>query len=292
MLGQQKKKEAVLRVFNIGIIGASKEAFEALSRIFNVTRYRTRSYRAHLISSNATYVESSIDMLILCTTNPRVVEHWTSKIPRGAAVERPLIRVSRKQASDPGEYVITVPVNPSRLLKQLDQYTIRELRFFPEFKIGSEGELPSASAEAGIRLLKSHMSGANKRQGLQRALVVDDSLAVRRQVQIEFELLETEVDLASTAEQALQFANTTAYDIICMDVVMPGMDGYSACKKIKKTALNKQTPVVLLTSRSSSFDKFKGALAGCDTYLIKPINHNDFLDLVGKYFNEVNALPA
>ena len=64
---------------------------------------------------------------------------------------------------------------------------------------------------------------------------------------------------------------------------MPGMDGYSACKKIKKSKLNTSTPVVLLTSRSSSFDKIKGALAGCDAYLVKPINHNEFESVYEKF---------
>jgi len=69
---------------------------------------------------------------------------------------------------------------------------------------------------------------------------------------------------------------------------MPGMDGYAACKSIKRTSLNKNTPVVMLTSKSSSFDKFKGMLAGCDTYLTKPINHNEFKQVTEKHLNKSN----
>jgi two-component system, cell cycle response regulator len=186
--------------------------------------------------------------------------------------------------------VISVPVNPARLLRALDQYTIKELNFFPEFQIGSDSTDLSETTIAGLKLLKGESGPGNKRQGLQRALVVDDSLAVRKQIEIEFGLLETEVDSVDSAEAAIEASAKTAYDIIFMDVVMPGMDGYGACKRIKRSPLNKNTPIVLLTSRSSSFDKIKGTLAGCDTYLVKPINHNEFENVVNKYFSEIRTL--
>ena len=52
----------------------------------------------------------------------------------------------------------------------------------------------------------------------------------------------------------------------------------------KKIQANKNTPIILLTSKSSSFDRIKGALAGCDTYLVKPINHSDFERIINDQF--------
>ncbi len=289
MQNSVKNHAKTLRVFQVGIVGASREAFGALSRIFGVTKYRTRSYEAVPIAANAKAVEDGIDLLILCTNNPNVLKHWLTKRPSGKAVQRPQIRVAR--ADDQAEgYVISVPVNPARLLRLLDQYTIKELNFFPEFQIGNDSADLCQTTIDGLKLLRSDSSLGNKRHGLQRALVVDDSLAVRKQIEIEFGLLDTEVDCVASAEAAIDASTKTAYDIIFMDVVMPGMDGYAACKRIKRSPLNNNPPIVLLTSRSSSFDKIKGTLAGCDTYLVKPINHNEFEHVVNKYFSEIRTL--
>jgi two-component system cell cycle response regulator len=114
-------------------------------------------------------------------------------------------------------------------------------------------------------------------------MVVDDSLAVRRQMQIEFEMLNARVDLFDNAEAAMLAIRRERYGIIFLDVVMPGMDGYTACKNIKRSTMNQHTPVVMFTSRSSSFDKIKGTLAGCSAYLVKPINHNDFEAIYRKH---------
>ena len=91
-------------------------------------------------------------------------------------------------------------------------------------------------------------------------------------------------DLSSTAEEGIDRLKAMLYDVIFLDVVMPGMDGYTACKRIRQIPNYKNVPIVLLTSKSSSFDKLKGALAGCDTYLVKPINHNNFEDVLKKHF--------
>lgn len=281
-----KSQAKAPRVFRVGVVGASRDAFAALSRIFGVTRYRTRSYQAVPIAANAKQVDDTIDLIILCTNNPNILNYWLTRRPAGKVVSRPPIRIERKGGEESAGYTISVPVNPPRLLRLLDQYTIKELNFFPEFQIGDDSTDLCETTIAGLKLLKSEDANGNRRHGLRRALVVDDSLAVRKQVEIEFGLLGTEVDSVDSAEAALEASSKTAYDIIFMDVVMPGMDGYAACKRIKRSALNKSTPIVLLTSRSSAFDKIKGALAGCDTYLVKPINHNDFEDVVNKYFSE------
>lgn len=288
LLGQLKKKKETLRTFKVGIIGANEQAFEALSRIFKVTAYRIRSYKAVAIAANATRVDDDVDILILCTGKADVVQYWQQKGPFGNAVKRPLIRVTRTQPqNNTSDYFITVPVNPAQLLKHLDHYTIKELKFLPEFKIGAESEVECSTKAEGLKLLQSQDQVLNKRHGLQRALIVDDSQTVRKQLEIEFQMLDAEIDMASSAEEALELVQHTAYDVVFMDVVMSGMDGYSACKRVKKTPLNRETPVILLTSRSSSFDRIKGALAGCSSYLIKPIDHNDFLSVLNEYFSEI-----
>src|SRR5690606_12769646 len=82
------------------------------------------------------------------------------------------------------------------------------------------------------------------------------------------------------AGQALVAVGKNQYDLVFLDVVMPGMDGYTACRRIKAIPSYKQVPVVLLTSRDSESDRLRGVLAGCDRYLIKPLEFNELDDLV------------
>lgn len=271
------------RLFRVGVIGANPSALAAFNRIFSVTRYRVRAYEAIAVPTVASAIPEGVDILVLCSSNPNVVTRWYERRQSGD-LNRPIIRLAKmSQAIASDEYIVSVPLNPSRFLKTLDDYTIKELKFFPELEIGNDEERVSDETLAGIRLLKGG-AGRNPFANLGNALVVDDSLPVRKQIEFEFRLMGVEADLAESAEVAITQLQKRKYDIIFLDVVMPGMDGYAACKRIRKLPNYQSVPIVLLTSRSSSFDKLKGALAGCDTYLVKPINHNDFEAVLQKHF--------
>ena len=120
-----------------------------------------------------------------------------------------------------------------------------------------------------------------------RALVVDDSRPVRKQLEMELKLLGVDVELASCGEQAIASCQSHHYDIIFLDVVMPGIDGYKVCKQLKKDRDTKSTPIIMLTGKSSPFDKVRGSLSGCDSYLTKPLERTQFHELASKYISEV-----
>lgn len=287
-----KTTSRTLRAFRVGIIGSSTEEMKTIIRIFSATQFRTRRYEAVALSLTSTQIPSDIDIVIVSqteNTNYTVEQSLLSKL----GLSRPMVQMLRNVSSDTkiSGYAIRTPLNPARFLKMLDQYTIRELNYFPEFEIGHDGEIKS-EALAGLRMLKNAnvLSGKKQSQSLSRALVIDDSLAVRSQMAIEFDLINHEVDLVDSAESAMLAVSRNRYSIIFLDVVMPGMDGYTACKKIKRSVLNRNTPIIMLTSRSSSFDKFKGTLAGCAAYLIKPINHNEFEQIFKSYARENTSL--
>ena len=115
-----------------------------------------------------------------------------------------------------------------------------------------------------------------------RALVVDDSLAVREQLRAGLQRLGFKCEEAQDAEQAQATLARGTYDLALLDVVMPGMDGYQLCRLIKQDRYRRNMPIVMLTSRSSPFDRARGVLAGCDTYLTKPITWNDFRSAIDK----------
>lgn len=279
------KKIENQRKFKVGIVGASETEFESISRIFAITRFRKRFYVAQAVPLNAFKRQLDVDFILMCSNNPNIIAAWNNSNFALSYGRRPNIFLARSPELKLGRYQLNSPVNPSRFIKLLDHYTISVLNFLPEFEIGSDDHFIADSTLSGLKILKNNLrENKNKnREPEKNVLVVDDSLAVRRQMQIEFELRRDNLDLANNAEEALQAISQKKYDLIFLDIVMPGMDGYTVCKKIKKSELNGNTPVVLLTSRSSSFDKIKGALAGCDSYLIKPINHNEFEAVYDKY---------
>lgn len=284
-----KRRVSNPRTFRVGIVGASVEAMSAFARIFSVTNFRNRIYEAVPLMTNSRRLPEDVDFVILCTLNPTVLAAWDRGLIEGPAANRPQVRLSRRgstpDAQTPPGYYLESPINPSRLIKLLDTYTIKELNYLPEFEIGGDSTRLSEDAVAGLKLLnRPEAIAAARREGLNKALVVDDSLAVRRQLEIEFGLLGVEVTSVDTAEAALGAALGCKFDMIFLDVVLPSMDGYAACRRIKKIQANKNTPIILLTSKSSSFDRIKGALAGCDTYLVKPINHSDFERIINDQF--------
>ena len=114
------------------------------------------------------------------------------------------------------------------------------------------------------------------------ALIVDDSLTVRTQLQGALDRIGVKGALAENGTTALEAIKIKRFDIIFLDVIMPGMDGDALCRQIKSTPATRATPVVMLTSRSSPFDRARGALAGCDTYLTKPIDLKSFYRAVDK----------
>ena len=117
-----------------------------------------------------------------------------------------------------------------------------------------------------------------------RALVVDDSPTTRKQLTLELERLGIAADLAETGEQALEVLQQgTGYDLIFLDVMLPGVDGYKLCKTIKRNKAHKRTPVIMLTGKGSPFDRVRGKFAGCNTYLTKPVGCEKFQSAVKKY---------
>lgn len=110
------------------------------------------------------------------------------------------------------------------------------------------------------------------RTGKPSVLVVDDSVVTRNHlmgalVPAGFDAME-----ADCGEAALTLLRSHRFHCVLLDVVMPGIDGYDTCRSIKNTYVGqRQTAVVMLTSRSSPFDRIRGKFAGCDAYLTKPV---------------------
>jgi CheY-like chemotaxis protein len=120
-----------------------------------------------------------------------------------------------------------------------------------------------------------------------RVLVVDDSPTVRRQLGTALHQMGIDCEAVSSAQDALERLGMRRYELVMADVVMPDMDGYRMTRLIKKNRSLRGMPVVILTSRSSPFDLARGALAGCNSYLVKPVTLQSLRDTVMKHLRRV-----
>lgn len=111
-----------------------------------------------------------------------------------------------------------------------------------------------------------------------RALVVDDSEAVCAQMQTLLQRQSIDVEVCDDAASAFKALETKTYDVIFLDVVLPDMEGFKACKRIKSDEHTRNIPVIMLTGKGSSFNRVQGRMAGCDRYLIKPASEQQVVE--------------
>lgn len=110
-----------------------------------------------------------------------------------------------------------------------------------------------------------------------KILIVDDESRSRMALETLLRREGFEVHNASDGSSALSACATLHPDVILLDVLMPGMDGFEVCKRVKASPETRLTPVVLITGLSDTEDRIKGINAGADDFLSKPIDLNELL---------------
>lgn len=114
-------------------------------------------------------------------------------------------------------------------------------------------------------------------------LVVDDSEIVRRTMLHKIKEYGHRVDLASDGNDALAMLLNNNYKLVFLDVMMPGLDGFEVCKRIKRSAQYKSIAVYMLSSKDGMFDKVRGSMAGCNGYLTKPLESARLREVMGAH---------
>ncbi len=109
---------------------------------------------------------------------------------------------------------------------------------------------------------------------MNRMLIVDDEEKIRAVVREYAEFEDYTVEEARDGMEAVALCRENDYDIIIMDVMMPRLDGYSACKEIKK---QKDIPVIMLSARGEEYDKLFGFETGIDDYVVKPFSPRELM---------------
>jgi two-component system cell cycle response regulator len=114
-------------------------------------------------------------------------------------------------------------------------------------------------------------------------LVVDDSATVRAFMRSRLSPFRFDVDFAASGETAVEMARDKRYTCIFLDILMPGIDGYETCRRLKSDARTRDTAVVMLSSKSGTLDKIRGNWSGCDAYLGKPVEEDELLATIARY---------
>jgi CheY-like chemotaxis protein len=113
-----------------------------------------------------------------------------------------------------------------------------------------------------------------------RILVADDDAVILRLLQVNFGLEGFEVQTAIHGEDALQRAKEMCPDVILLDVMMPGLDGWEVCKRLKEDQSLASTPVVFLSARAQDEDRQRGYDLGVAAYVTKPFDPSRLIKLV------------
>ncbi|WP_086828205.1 response regulator transcription factor [Allokutzneria sp. NRRL B-24872] len=99
-------------------------------------------------------------------------------------------------------------------------------------------------------------------------LVVEDDRAVREALQLSLRRQGHEVHVADSGEQGLAFLREQRPDLVLVDLMLPGIDGFETCRRIRAEG---DLPIIVLTARSDDFDVVAGLEAGADDYVVKPV---------------------
>ena len=110
-----------------------------------------------------------------------------------------------------------------------------------------------------------------------RVLVVEDDPNIRNLVALHLRLERLEVTEAADGQEGLNLARAKPFDLIVLDVMLPGLDGVTVCSAIRRESINADAPILMLTARREEADKVLGLESGADDYLTKPFGVREFV---------------
>lgn len=273
-VGIKVKNMAKGKEFKVAIVGFSETQSKVLSSICWLSRSRNRKITYTLVKKT-----TDAQVIIFNADSKKVQSFWEQKSNTLTRSKKKIVWVGQKNdALLQKEYRLTLPFTAPKVFEVIDHLIFTEFNSAPDLRIGDSEE-----TKIMPRLLK-HNNTENQTYSHTKVLVVDDSEIIRNQIKIELRSLGIQADFAESGEDALRKVQNKHYELILLDIVLPGIDGYQVCKIIKKQY---DTKVIMLTSESSALNKVKGLIAGCDSYLTKPVSHEKFLRTAKKYLSKM-----
>lgn len=140
-----------------------------------------------------------------------------------------------------------------------------------------------AEPAVSMSTVKGSVSAMNN-----KVLIVEDDPDIAKLVEMHITDLGCKCDVTNDGEVGLEKALKNQYDLIVLDLMLPGVDGLEICKEVRSE--KNYTPILMLTSRSEEFDKVLGLEFGADDYLTKPFSVRELLARVKAIFRRVEAV--
>ncbi len=108
----------------------------------------------------------------------------------------------------------------------------------------------------------------------QKILIVDDDENIAELISLYLEKEQYDTETAHSGEEALQIVEVYNPDLILLDLMLPGIDGYEVCQQVRKT---RDIPIIMLSAKGEVFDKVLGLKMGADDYMVKPFDSNELV---------------
>jgi DNA-binding response OmpR family regulator len=119
-----------------------------------------------------------------------------------------------------------------------------------------------------------------------RVLIVEDEASLLKLETILLTVKGYEVSGASTGNDALEKISAGTFDLVLLDIMLPDIDGYEICRRIKEHPRHADTPVIMLTARKSAEDLERGATCGADAYLTKPFKSALIIEVMERLLSD------
>ncbi len=120
-----------------------------------------------------------------------------------------------------------------------------------------------------------------------KMLIVEDEALLAEGLRTLLELRGFEVEVVTDGENGAEYAETGVYDLLILDVMMPGLDGYSLARRVR--AKRVATPILMLTAKGGVRDRIEGLNAGADYYLTKPFDNRELLACINALLRRQGA---
>ena len=266
--------EAGSRIFVLEMLGFSDAENTMLASTFRLTGRRPFCYLARSTS------EERADIHLVNADNVQGMRALAARSP-GPYAPAVLIGRGPSESSWP---LVTRPIHWMRLFEQLDRQ-MQSALLEREYRLlsGDGGRWDGSSYRRSGDDRLAAPAQYQQAKPVESVLVVDDSATVRAFMRARLAPFRFDVDYAANGEIAIEMAQQKRYTCIFLDILMPGIDGYQVCKCIKSSRAAREAAVVMLSSKSSAFDKFRGSWAGCDAYLGKPVREDELLATIARF---------
>lgn len=124
---------------------------------------------------------------------------------------------------------------------------------------------------------------------MKKILIVEDDKSIAELERDYLEAADFQVMIASDGRQGLELAQSDVYDLLLLDIMLPGLDGFQICREVRKT---REIPILMVSARREDIDKIRGLGLGADDYIIKPFSPSELTARVKAHLSRYERLLA